>query len=357
MNMSRLLMPVVALAMLAVLVVAILFEVLRRARERRQRLAAEWVTVEEIAREKGLSAEELNLLRGLIRRRSSRAPLRAVTVQQHFNQCAEKEIAVVAASNPGQLLEQGVLLRDIRVRLGLDYIPYGQPVQSTRQLYPGQTVWMADAVTSPTKWHAMTVAAIDEVEYHLAPAEPSPALVPGPGKKVLCRMLREDDGRYAFAATVERVQSDPLRLSFRHIGHFQRTQSRGYFRIRFEQSANLGIVDVPANGDTSQAASLPVVTTLRARFTSLSGSGYAAVVDQPPPRQALLRAKLLIDDREPLATTAEMVATSQVATGRYIVRARFINMSDEDRERITHFVFQQQQHLTKADAVETRRAD
>jgi hypothetical protein len=337
---------------LGVLGLAVTIEILRRARDRRRRRAAEWQTVEAIAREKELSQEELEILRGMLHRRCPGAPLRAITVRQQFDRCVEDEIAALTAAKDTRALErQGELLRDIRVRLGLDYVPYGQRIHSTSELYRGQAVWAADQTGADLKWRRLNVTAVDEACFHLAPSgdEPLPAL--RPGDSVQCRMWREEDARYAFSVVLTRSSEEPPEWLFRHTADLQRTQSRAHFRIRYEPGVSLGIVNAPVDGDMTDVAERPVVARLRGRFISLSGGGFAVMVDQPMPRQVLLRATLELDpETPPVDVTARIVTTAPLSAGRYLVRAAFAGMSDELRDQVTHFVFHKQQPVKAVEA-------
>lgn len=336
-----------AFIMLGLLLGAIALEAWRRRRERRRQHEAEWRTVEEIAREKELSPAELDLLKKVIAGHAPKSPLRAVTVRQQFDKCVEDEMESLAAGPDIAALEsRGQMLRDIRVRLGLDYIPYGQRIHSTRELYHSQAIWVADKSEPSVKWRRMAVGSIDEALFHLTPQEAGPFPHFRPGDMIECRMWREDDARYSFSAPLVRVGDDPPEWSLRHTNALQRTQSRAHFRVRYEQNAAIGIVNAPVDGDMSDVEERPIVTRLRGRLTSLSGGGLAVIVDQPVPRQVLLRITLDLDvETGPVDTTARIVTTAPVSGGRYLIRAAFAGISDETRDRITHFVFHKQQPI------------
>ncbi len=348
-----------AAIMVALLGGAILIEVLRRRRERRLRLDAEWRTVQKIAKEKDLGKKERALLDAFLTQSSADAPLRAITLRQSFDQCVEREIQALAALKDGPRLdEHGAVLRDIRIKLGLDYIPFGQRIHSTRELYRAQPLWAATSGETAPNWERMSVVAVDEAHFYLVPHNPKDHPPFRPGQELRCRMWREEDARYVYNATVERVEDDPATWVMAHTNDLQRMQSRAHFRIRYEAPANVGILNAPRDGDLSDVDKREVVTRLRGQFTSLSGGGFAVVVPQPVPKQILLRTTIdLGAGGEPLEVTGRLVGAVSLSSGRYLVRAAFAAMSDATREQISHYVFQQQQPVKSAEAVNTEEPE
>lgn len=341
-----------AILVLGVLVLAFFLETWRRRRERRRHLQAEWRAVREIAKEKDLSKEAQGVLESLLRKYAADGPLRAITTRQQFDACVLREIRDIAARNDVARLEkQGILLREIRVHLGLDYIPYGQRIHSTRELYQGQVLWIADREAASPEWARMTVAAVDEAFFRITPNTSARLPAVSPGKAVRCRMWREDDARYTFSASLVRVEPDPTTWVFLHAEELNRTQSRAHFRIHYDRNVSITILNAPVDGDLSDVDQRPAVTRLQGRMVSLSGGGFAAVLPQAIPKQILLRLSLELDPNAPAPTvTAQPVNVTALSPGRHLVRAAFVAISDETRDLITHFVFQQQQPQKTADS-------
>jgi len=348
-----------AILLLGVLVLAVFIEMWRRRREHRRHLQAEWRAVREIAEEKNLSKEARAALESLIRKYSADTPLRAVTTRQQFDVCVVREIGEIAARNDTARLEkQGILLREIRVHLGLDYIPYGQRIHSTRELHQGQVLWIADKDAPSPEWARMTVAAVDEAFFRLTPNTSARLPAVSPGKAVRCRMWREDDARYTFSSPLMRIDPDPLTWVFRHAEELSRTQSRAHFRIHYDRSVSVAVLNAPVNGDLSDVDQRPAVIRLQGRMVSLSGGGFAVVLPQTVPRQILLRLSLELDPDSPAPTvTAQPVNVTALSPGRHLVRAAFVAMSDETRDLITHFVFQQQQPQKTADSPAAKESE
>lgn len=337
---------ILALAVvLFLLAFAVMIEVYRRRRERRLQRAAEWRAVRKIADEKELTEEERYLLESVIQKYAPEAPLRTATSRQEFDRCIERDIAETAQTGGIEAIEvRGALLRDIRMRIGLDYVPFGQRIHSTRELYRDQTIWISPGKgASSSNWYRMSVSYIDEARFHLCPHE---GVLPGAtpaGSTIRCRMYREEDARYTFEGVVSRVETQPPTLVLPHVNMLNRLQSRAHFRIHFEQIAYIDVLSAPVDDDMTGVESRPAVTRFRGRFTSLSGGGFAVIAPQPLPKQVLLRVHLEIGHESgPVPVVARLVAASPLSAGNYLVRAAYVAMSEEIRERIAHFVFHRQ---------------
>ena len=85
------------------------------------------------------------------------------------------------------------------------------------------------------------------------------------------------------------------------------------------------------------------VTSLRGRFTSISAGGFSFLSPQPVPRQVLFRVLLELEDgNEALSAHARLVNNVDLASGQYLIRAAFVAMSDEERDRIARFISKKQ---------------
>lgn len=331
---------------------AILIEYARRWKERRRQILTEWAAVREIAGEKGITKESWELLENLVRQYAPGTPLRTITLRQYFNQCVERHIEAVKAKKDLPLVQRhGELLRDLRVHLGLDYIPIGQRIDSTRELFHGQHIWVAPKEKQSAEWVRMVTSAVNEAFFQLVPHEPGSPIPFHAGDLLQCRMWREEDARYGFDVTLVQILDNPPAWVFEHTKVMHRMQARAHFRIRVDQSTEVGIINAPVDGDMADVDQRPVVTRLRGRITSLSGGGFAVVVTQPVPKQVLLRIVLdLGEDKSPIEVTGQMVGSSTLSAGRYLLRSAFAGITDEQRETITHFIFQQQQPIRQAES-------
>lgn len=326
---------------------ALLAEMLRRRKVRRLQLAAEWRAVEEILDDKGLSREEKQLTVAILRRHSASGPLRGITVRHAFNKCVEEDLRAFEGGNDtARLAKRGAVLRDIRMHLALDYVPLGQRIYSTNDLYLQQSVWATLRPQAGASWTKMTVTMVDEVYFFLSPEGSGSIPQAKLGDELFLRMWREEDARYLFSACVARIETSPHALVLRHTHDLERTQAREHYRIRYEETVSVGVINAPVDDDYSNIKTREVVTVIRGRTTSLSGGGFAMIAPQPIPRQVLLCLTLdLSDDAPSLEVTARLVATHSLAAGRYLLRAAFVAMDEETRDVIAHHVSQKQQQL------------
>ncbi len=313
---------------------------------------AEWNTVERIIRDKELTPEEQKALRTLIQQYSPLEPLQAVTVRQHFDECVQKMMSDLAASKDRQAYaETGALLRDVRVALALDYVPFGQRIQSTRELSGGQLIALALASDTTPRWHAGRVDTLDEAYLYITLDDVNARSLNEfqPGTEVRARLWREDDARYVFTIVCAGSRAEPPALTFLHSTKLDRLQSRHDYRIRHEQTTSIGVISKPLEEqDPERLAERPLVTKLRGRITNLSAGGCALVVQQPVPVQVLLRIVIELDDLEPFDVFARVVSTSPISGGRSFVRVSFMSIDDETRDKIARYIIRRQQHLAEA---------
>lgn len=331
---------------IAMFVVAYWVEKLRRRGEWRRAIEAEFASLTDLGQDKDLSSQEQDILEDLARRFAPREPFRVGTMRLVFNRCVDAAMEEAQASGDTSLFaRRGEVLRDIRVKLGLDYVPFGLRIRSTRELYTKQPVWVA---TSPEAdhqtWTRMVVEMVDEGYFYLHHEDSTPLPLARVKDTIYFRLWREEDARYEFHSTLAEVRPSAPEWKLSHSARLRRLQARAHYRIKHDYACEVGVVSAPVDGDMSDIAERPVVTRLRGRVTSLSGGGYAVVVTQPVPKQVVLRVGFdLGGENGPLLTNARIVGTLNVPGGRYLLRAAFVSISEEEREVITRFVFQQQQ--------------
>ena len=339
------------LGFLFVLLVSALlvFEIYRRRRRLHERVAHEARAMIEILEEHSLSPEEVRIVADLVTKHAALDPLRAVTTRQEFDRCVEAEMSDLAGrGNQLQFEQMGLKLRDVRGILGLDYIPYGQPIQSTREIHPGQWMSVARAGDAVPQWMRMVVEEVDESYLTLSrqpkPGEPNAAIAAG--DEIRCSMWRDDDARYTFGTTVSILEEVPRVWRLAHTRDLNRLQARGHFRVRHDQTSVIELLNAPVDGNLSDVKDRRAVAKLRGRITSLSAGGCALVVQQPVSKHMLVRIFLeLPRQREPLSIEARIVAESSISGGRYLLRTTFAGIDDADREQVSQYVLQRQHSM------------
>jgi c-di-GMP-binding flagellar brake protein YcgR len=326
---------------------AVTIEVFRKRARRKRRIAADWEVVRKITAEKRLCEEEWNLLSQIVKRWAPSEPLHAITGRHSFDQMVASELELLESQGRTDELEKVALqMRDIRERLALDYIPFGQRIESTRELYIDQLMQIATREDNEKRRYRVRVAAVDEAYFGVTLDSQEirgPRIVPE--EVVSFWMWREEDARYEFQTRFARFEEQAATWWFWHTSEFDRKQSRAHFRIRYEQAMTVGILNAPVDGAVEDLSERPVVTRLRGRTVNLSAGGVAMIVNQPLPKQVFLRVSFVLSevDPNPIAAEARIVASTALGAGHYLVRACYVGMPDEMRDKIAHYVHLQQQ--------------
>ncbi|NUM54143.1 MAG: PilZ domain-containing protein [Candidatus Hydrogenedentes bacterium] len=329
------------------LTLAVVVEWIRQWRAKRARVVGMWDAVSKIAQEKELTTEEQSVLHKLLRRWSPGEPHRAATVHQYFDECVDEEMdALRAKGDLAEFERVGTVLRDIRTRLALDMVPIGQRIFSTRQLYSPQEVWFVDAAESPPRWKRGLVQGVNEAYFGVGMAVDVEPPRYSEGGDVRFRLYRDDDARYSFTAKFVRRESEPVGLTFAHTAELERIQSREHYRVRHEQSTNVGVMDGPVDGAVSETDTpRRIVTRLRGKIVNISAGGLAVVVPQPVPSQVMLRVTvdLPLERTQSFEVDVRIVAVNPLPAGRYLVRAAYVSIDDENREAVARYVMHKQQ--------------
>lgn len=339
----------VAAGFVALFLLAVLLELLRKRAENRRRAQAEWRHVDRILRERAFTNEEETQTRRMIERHAPNAPLNAVTNRRQFDRCVDGEMNRHRreGASLADLEKFGTELRDIRKQLALDFVPYGQQIHSTRELVEGQPMWAALANHGQqAAWSQVNVTEVNEAYFHTSlPKNKGGDAGITPGSTIQCRLWREEDARYLFETVMIAQRDEPPAWVMEHTANLTRIQSRQHYRVQYNQNTWVGILDPPPGGDVEQLRKHKAVTRLRGRIANLSAGGLALAAEMTPPTNAYLRIRLEFPGHPPLQAEARIVHTAPLSGGRCLVRAAFVGLSEEKQERIARFVTQRQQAL------------
>lgn len=343
-----------AVLFLGLLISAISLEMFRQSVAQRRRIRGYWRSAEDIVRNKELSDREWRELRALIQHWSPKDPLRIISERYPFDSAVGKEMAeLLRQGKQDQYHELGVILRDVRTRLSHDYVPLGQRIHSTREIFNNQRIWIAEAGTKSPNWVEVKTIGVNEGFLMLGPTAAGKE-VPSfkPGTKVHCRMWRDDDARYLFELEYSGRNSELQGLNFYHSSNMERVQARQYYRVPHNQTADLEVISNPvddAEGRVDFGAQRSV-TTLRGRITNVSAGGFAAVVHQPIAKQVFLRVTLDLEESESLTVVSKIVSSVEMAGGRYLLRTQYEGLAPDDREKVVKHVTIKQQHFEESRA-------
>ncbi len=341
-------------SILGLLVLAVVLELLRRKRERKLAILQQWETIRTMLVEKELNEEERNMLIQLIEKYEPSNPINVVTVRQHFNRCVQKYIQDLRRDKPyAELDHVGEVLKEIRIRLGLDYIPYGQRIYTTAELYPNQTVWFNPKYGSFQEWRKGKVADVNEAYFRVAPLTTQDRVSLKEGDEVAFRTWRDDDGRYQFTA-IFRAKDEDVYV-FDHAFSMERFQTRAYLRVRVDTTIDVNVVRFSSKYDLTHisAEDIPykVEFSTRARVVNLSAGGCALLIDRDIEEDLYIQFELdLEDDEEPRVVKLIMRILDKlnVSLGRYMYRGAFVGVSNELRERLIKYVYKLQPPISTA---------
>lgn len=342
------------LALMGLLVFAVIVEVVRRKREKRLTILQQWDTINTIIVEKELNEEEATTLKKIIEKYEPNNPINVVTVRQSFNRCIQKYIQDLSKSASFEELDKiGNILKEVRIRLGMDYIPYGQRIYSTAELYPNQTLWMSPRIGSGENWRKGKVAEVNEAFFRVAPFTPQDKMNLKEGIEVVFRTWRDDDGRYQFT-TVYRARDGEVYV-FDHAFMLERFQTRAYLRVRMDKTVDVNIVRISDKYDLTQisAEDVPykVEFSTRARIVNISAGGCALLIDRDIDEGLFVQFELELDDEAEQKTVkliTKILEKLNVSLGRYMYRGAFIGVTNELRERLIKYVYRLQPPISTA---------
>jgi len=341
---------------LLLLIVSFLIGIYKKKKEEKNRVLRDWERVRFILKEKELNEKEIKLLEELIYKYDPQNPLGVSTFRQHYIRCLHKYITNARKNlSFEELNEIGEMLREIGIRLGHDYIPYGQRIYATIELYQNQPVWMSPQGETPTLWRKAHVVDINGAFFRVAPFTHQDRLPVNLGQYVSFKMWREEDARYQFSTVLRRIELDPEIYVFDHVFSLERFQSRAYFRVRLDKPIEVDLVKIEKKYDLNQISAEDVPCQIqfstRARIINLSAGGSAILIDRDIEDSYFIRILLnMEDEKEPKHITLYMRIINKVniSLGRYMYRGTFVGLTDDNRDRLAKYVFRQQPPISSA---------
>lgn len=347
---GRIMALAIGLGMCA-LAVAVFMDLWRRRRENQHLYEAELRSVRDLFDEREVRGEDRSLMFAIISQYEPKHPGRAVARRHVFDACMQRYFQTLAATaDPSTIAQRGAQLRDVRSRLGLDYVPLGQRILSTRELYDGQVLWASPASGHEPRWFQLKTVKVDEACFYIVPVGKDDAPSFQPGDMIKFRLWREDDARYLFEARIFQVDRDPILWRVMHADTLTRTQARAHYRIRFDATVQVSILNAPPGDNVDGLDTSEAVTQLYGRITSLSGGGLAIHFQQPMPKQMLMRVPLQLPGSDRIiAAFVRPTGAQNVGGGRSVVRGKFVAMDDDTRDAITRYIFLKQKHSASDD--------
>ena len=341
---------------LLLLIISFIIGILKKRKEEQKRILRDWEKIHSILTDKGFDEKEIEILEELIHKYEPRNPLGVVTSRPHFNRCLKKYITDIRKRlNFEELDERGKAIKEIIIRLGHDYTPYGQRIYSTVELYPNQPVWIYPKDKPSALGRKGAVVDINGAFFRVAPFTEQDRLPANVGDYFLFKIWREEDGRYQFLAKLRKVELEPETYIFDHAFSLERFQSREYFRVRLDKPIEVDIIKIEGKYDLNQIdiEEVPynIQISTRARIINLSAGGIALLMEKDINEKFLLRLLFSPEDEkkpECIHLYVRIVSKENVSGGRYIYRGAFVGITDVNRDRVAKYVFRQQAPISKA---------
>lgn len=338
----------VALGAALLFAVAIVLVLLRNRADLKRRIAIEWERLQRLLEERSVGPAEQERFLAVLKQCRPNDPLVPATRRHDFDICVDETMSrLYTIGNEDDMLRAGVELRAVRVALGLDYVPFGQRIESTRELHSGQELWLALASDAQPRWCRAQVSHVDEARLVVVARQDTEGVAREFRKSLVlrCRLWREDDARYLLDLAVHAVEKEPLRWTFLHTRDMQRIQDRADYRVRTDIGVDIDVLNAPRDDNYEGAARLPLVTTFHGRILNISAGGVAIVSHQALPKQVLLRFAVVLPEIGRLTLLAKPVASSPQSAGRFLIRGYFVGLDEESRDGIAKFVLHRQQRL------------
>jgi len=331
-------------------VLAILIEWLHRRGARKSSIASSIRDFERLVQRKGLTREETKLMYRLAKRSRIATPLPLATSALRFDEAVRAELdRLRQTADEGDAVAR--VCSAIREKLGLTEIPPGHGLPSTRFLPGGQRLVIGKADVPAEPGYPAEVVSVADTGITVSwPARGGEKAKLSTGDRLRIAMWRSNDARYSFDTTVKSIIQEPEpRLELRHAAALVRVQSRKCYRIQVNMPLVLHYVPgeraEPATSVDTPVHAVSRTHRISARLTTLSGGGISMVCDQSIPVDAVLRSHIPIEGSGtpvPVACRVVSAATSRTR-GRYVLRAEFIAVDEEDRDRIFRYVSLKQQ--------------
>jgi len=332
-------------------ILAILIELNRRRRDKNRRRIASWVATRQLLLDKSIPSECIDIFLPLLHKYTNHAPLQVL----HHHRQYEEFVDHVLSNQPEELnfieLDTlGELLRLVRSSLGLDFVPTGQRIHSTRELHLGQHIALIPLTQDHSEWGQCKVSAINDAFFCVSLKGRNNPDKLTKQKRLAFSMWREDDARYTFSTTIAKTNPSAGEVVLHHTNEFDRIQSRAHFRIRFRKEILIEVLSVQDSSSFAALISSKVIRKCQGETYSLSAGGISFVIDLIVDPGNMIRIHLpLLEDTNPLSLDARVVGCSEMGTTKYLVRCAFVGISDNAQETISQFVLQRQQEQRAAE--------
>jgi hypothetical protein len=230
------------------------------------------------------------------------------------------------------------LLQSLRKKMHYGILDAGQPIISTRNLSPGQTVWMLGP--KKTVLGEAAVSLVRELYFTIKLTGKDFGKLPAFESPVRMAFTRKADGIYGIEVPLVSFDPSSGTVKCRHTLSFKRNQLRQDVRVETDLSISIRHVG-------SEKGKVADTAPFLVKMIDISGGGLAFMSD----RQLATGDTIIVNAATPKLTIAgvqaKVLAVSQrPGTQRVLHHARFINIEFEKKEKIVKYVFNRMRELT-----------
>ncbi|MBN1128579.1 MAG: PilZ domain-containing protein [Chitinispirillaceae bacterium] len=258
-----------------------------------------------------------------------------------FERAVEKTVenALGAHNDEERLLALEELLQSLRKKMHYGILEPGQPIISTRNLSPGQTVWILGP--KKTVVGEAAIALVRELYFTVKLIGRDFSRMPAFESPVRMAFTRKADGIYGIEVPLVSFDPSAGSVKCRHTLSFKRNQLRQDVRVETDLMISIRCV-ASEKGRVTDAAPFMV------KMSDLSGGGLAFVTE----RQLAAGDTILVTATTPRLTIAGvqariLAASRHRAAQHFLYHARFITIDFEKKEKIVKYVFSRMRELNQ----------
>ncbi|MFP4163145.1 MAG: flagellar brake protein [Chitinispirillaceae bacterium] len=247
--------------------------------------------------------------------------------------------------SPEQFLEEEIVLKNLRNKMGFNFLPPEHPLISTRNISVGQKVSIFTQSSKVPLARNCTVTLINEGGFTVqAEDDQKSKLLVNAGTELLIAFTRQCDGVYSVVVKVKSCEMVG-KLEFFHTLDFSRNQMRNHVRMEVNLPLRLRIVDSP--GSESGKVSSQKYTC---RIVEVGGGGLSFFHNEPLKLGDVLLLSLQLPNGIVSGIRAKVLRISFLegkTTEQYKHSVQFLHIDPRDREQIVHFIFEKQRQVNQ----------
>ncbi len=298
---------------------------------------------------------EIQLIEHIARFTPENNPLEVIKSPADFDLFMERELASLARSEEAEAeIDEAIsLLSSIRRKAGLDHVPLGQFLHSTRELVANQELKISVETSGVIHEFASSVVRITEREIMISvPSREGEEYSLDEGADLDVELIRRNDAMYRFKSSVVRNFAARLPLIFiAHSSDLKRVQLRRHFRIDVDIPVEYRRVSEEGIDDAAEAF-LGVDERQCGVITNISGGGVCVEMASKAFEGDLLNFDILLgEDGKRFNVICEVVRS--IFNGKTdIAHTAYVGILESTRDEIIRFVFRRQLEMIREEQQE-----